>query len=102
MDLVVDHLLGLLYALWWPFCRTLALLSAAPVIGDGMVPLPLRTLLSLVLAVILLPASQAGGAAIDPFSLHGVLATVEQAVIGGAVVLAFQLSMSVILVLGYL
>ena len=101
MELVFGQLLALLYALWWPFCRTLAFLSAAPIVGDGLVPLPVRMLLSIALAVVLLPASQ-GVPAIDPFSLHGVAATAEQAVIGGVLGLAFHLTMSVILLLGYL
>lgn len=101
MELVFTQMLTLLYALWWPFCRALAFLSASPVIGDGMVPLPLRVLLSLVLAVVMLPLSQ-GGAAVDPFSLHGVMATVEQAVIGGVLGLAFHLTISAVMVLGYL
>jgi len=101
MNLLVDQLQALLFALWWPFCRIMALLGAAPVLGDGMVPLPLRALLSVVLAVVLLPAAQAG-AGIDPMSLQGVAATFEQALIGGAIGLALQLAMSVILVLGYL
>jgi len=102
MESVLAQLLPFLTALWWPFCRILALLSAAPVIGDGMVPLPLRVLLSVVLAVVLLPVSQAGAVPIDPISLHGIVATVEQAAIGVVLGLAFHLVMSVVLVLGYL
>ncbi|HEY0488495.1 MAG TPA: flagellar biosynthetic protein FliR [Telluria sp.] len=98
---LAGYLLPLLNALWWPFIRNLALLSAAPVIGDMMVPLPVRVLLSLVLAFLMLPMS-AGNAAIDPFSLLGVVATIEQAVIGGVIGLAMHFSMSVISVLGYL
>jgi flagellar biosynthetic protein FliR len=95
------YLLPLLTALWWPFCRILALLSAAPVIGDVLVPLPLRVLLSLVLAFLLLP-TVAGQAGPDPFSLAGVAATLEQAVIGAVLGLAMHFSMSVLSVLGYL
>lgn len=101
-ELLYSHLLAMLSALWWPFCRILAMLSAAPVIGDGMVPLPLRALLSMVLAVVLLPVSQAGAVPIDPISLHGIVATAEQAAIGVVLGLAFHLVMSVVLVLGYL
>lgn len=95
------YLLPLLTALWWPFCRILALLSAAPVIGDVLVPLPLRVLLSLVLAFLLLPAV-AGHPGPDPMSLAGVVATLEQAVIGAVLGLAMHFSMSVLSVLGYL
>ena len=98
---LAGYLLPLLNALWWPFIRNLALLSAAPIIGDMMVPMPVRVLLSLVLAFLMLPMS-AGNAAIDPFSLLGVVATIEQAVIGGVIGLAMHFSMSVISVLGYL
>lgn len=101
MELVFSQLLALLFALWWPFVRTMAMLSAAPIVGDGMVPVTVRLLLSLVLAVVLLPVSQ-GGAQIDPISLRGVVATVEQAIIGGAMGLAFHFTMSIITVLGFM
>lgn len=98
---LAGYLLPLLNALWWPFVRNLALLSSAPIVGDALVPLPVRVLLSLVLAFLLLPVS-AGNAEIDPFSLLGVVATVEQAVIGGVIGLALHFSMSVISMVGYL
>lgn len=98
---LAGYLLPLLNALWWPFCRNLALLSAAPVIGDIAVPLPVRVLLSLALAVLMLPMT-AGQAGPDPFSLLGVVTAIEQAVIGGVLGLALHFSMSVIAVLGYL
>lgn len=90
-----------LSALWWPFCRMLALLSAAPVIGDGNVPITVRVLLALVLAVIVLPMA-APTVPIDPFSLRALVATVEQAAVGGAIGLALHFTSSVLLVLGYL
>jgi flagellar biosynthetic protein FliR len=90
-----------LSALWWPFCRIMALLSAAPVLGDGPVPVTVRVLVSLVLAVILLPGS-APVVPIEPLSLHAVVATIEQAAVGGILGLALHFTMSVIMVLGYL
>lgn len=101
MEPVLSQLLPLLNALWWPFCRVLAMLTAAPVLGEAVTPVTVRILISLVLAVLMLPLTQ-GAAAIDPLSLQGVLATVEQAVIGGVLGLAFHFAMSVIGVLGYL
>jgi flagellar biosynthetic protein FliR len=100
MEPVFSQLLAILNALWWPFCRTLALLSAAPVIGDNMVPVTVRVLLSLALAVVILPLVQ--GYQIDPFSLQGVVATAEQALIGFAIGLAFHMTMAIVMVLGYL
>lgn len=102
MDGVYPQLMGLLQGLWWPFCRVMALLSAAPVIGEALLPVPVRVLLALVLAVVLMPAAAQGAVAIDPFSMHGIVATVEQAVIGFALGLALHLTMSVIALLGFI
>ncbi|MCW7536512.1 flagellar biosynthetic protein FliR [Aquabacterium sp. A7-Y] len=101
MELMFSQLVALLSALWWPFCRTLAMLSAAPVVGEAMVPPAPRVLLALVLAVVLLPAAQPA-VAIDAFSLRGVAATIEQALIGFGLGLAFHLTMAVVTVLGYM
>lgn len=94
-------LVSLLSTLWWPFCRVMAMLSVAPVIGETTVPITVKVLLSLVLAVILMPVAQPV-APIDPMSVRGILAAVEQAVIGGLLGLAFHLCMAAIMVLGYL
>ena len=100
---LVSFLLPLINALWWPFCRIMALLSTAPVLGEGSVPVPLRALLSVALAFVMLPMTQAsGGAMPDPFSLAGVVAMMEQAVIGGVIGLALQFTMAVISMLGFL
>jgi flagellar biosynthetic protein FliR len=101
MELVFSQLLALLSALWWPFCRIAAALFAAPVLGEAMVPATVRVLLALVLSVAMLPAVHAP-AAIDPWTLYGILATVEQVIIGAVLGLAFHLVMSAIMVLGYL
>jgi flagellar biosynthetic protein FliR len=102
MEQVFDQLLPFLSALWWPFCRILAMLTAAPVLGELMVPVTVRVLIALVLAIVMLPMTRGLVGPIEPFSLHAVVATVEQAVIGGVLGLAFHFSMSVIGVLGYL
>lgn len=101
MEPVFNQLLALLGTFWWPFCRTMAVLSAAPVLGENMMPITVRVLLALVLAVVLMPMAQPA-IAIDPFSMHGIVATVEQAVIGFVLGLAFHLTMSAIMVLGFL
>ncbi|MFC5476723.1 flagellar biosynthetic protein FliR [Massilia suwonensis] len=97
----VSYLLPLIGALWWPFCRIMAMLSAAPAIGDGMVPIPVRALLSLVLAFLMLPMTK-GMTMPDPFSLAGVVAMFEQAVIGGVMGFALQFATSAISMLGFL
>lgn len=100
--LEVTHLLlPLIGALWWPFCRIMALLSTAPAIGDAAVPVPVRVLLSVVLSFLMLPLTK-GAAMPDPFSLAGVVVMAEQAVIGGVIGLALQLTMAVVNLLGFL
>ncbi|MDB6001036.1 MAG: fliR, partial [Rhizobacter sp.] len=101
MDAVFQALLPQLVALWWPFCRVMAMLSAAPVLGDGSVPVTVRVLLSMVLAVILLPVA-APAVPIEPISLRAIVATIEQAAIGGLMGLALHFTTSVIMVLGYI
>ncbi|MCO5977056.1 flagellar biosynthetic protein FliR [Ideonella oryzae] len=102
MEPLLLQLPALLTALWWPFCRSLAVLSMAPVLGEAMVPVTVRILLSLVLGVILMPVAAQGAVPVDPFSLQGLAATVEQAVIGLAIGLALQLALAAFQVLGYL
>jgi flagellar biosynthetic protein FliR len=100
MELVFGHLVSGLVALWWPFCRVAAMFTVAPVLGDGTVPVRVRILLALVLAFVMLP--MAGTApAVDPFSLHGVVATLGEVVTGVVLGLAFQLAMSAVTVLGF-
>jgi flagellar biosynthetic protein FliR len=98
---LVGFLLPLLYALWWPFARIMAMLSTAPVLGEGAVPVPLRALLAVALSFVMLPMT-GGGAMPDPFSLAGVVAMIEQAVIGGVIGLALQFAMAVVTMLGFL
>ena len=98
---VAGFLLPLISALWWPFARCMAMLATAPVLGESYVPLAVRALLSVVLAFMMLPMTQ-GRAMPDPFSLAGVVAMVEQAVIGGVIGLALQLTMAVVSTLGFL
>jgi flagellar biosynthetic protein FliR len=101
MESVLAQLLPLLNAWWWPFVRVLAMLSAAPVLGEAMVPVTVRILTALVLSILMLPLT-GNALAIDPISIQGVAATLEQAVIGGVLGLAFHFSVSAMMVLGYL
>lgn len=102
MDVEFAQLVALLSALWWPFCRVMAMLSAAPLLGEAMVPVTVRVLLSLALAVVLMPASQATALAVNPMSLQGVAVAAEQALLGFVLGLAFHLTLAVINLLGFL
>ncbi|MBM3114728.1 flagellar biosynthetic protein FliR [Jeongeupia naejangsanensis] len=100
MDAIAKALPDLLAAVWWPFCRFMAAFSMAPILGDGMVPVRVRVLLSLGLAIVTLPALQAA-THIDPFSARGIVVAIEQVVIGAVFGLAFHLSMAAIMLLGF-
>jgi len=94
-------LLPLIGALWWPFCRIMAMMATAPVLGDGAIPMPVRALLAVVLSFLMLPLTTRGLTP-DPFSLSGVVAMLEQAVIGGVLGLALQFAMAAVTMLGFL
>ena len=105
MEPILAQLLPMLTALWWPFCRILAMFIGAPVLGEAVTPVTVRILIALVLAVLMLPLTSGadwGPAAINPFSLAGVVATMEQALIGFVLGLAFHFAMSVVGVLGFM
>ncbi|MYM76022.1 flagellar biosynthetic protein FliR [Duganella sp. FT134W] len=105
MEAIFAQLLPMLTALWWPFCRILAMFIGAPVLGEAVTPTTVRILIALVLAIIMLPLTAGadwGPAAINPFSLAGVVATLEQGLIGFVLGLAFHFAMSVIGVLGFM
>jgi flagellar biosynthesis protein FliR len=100
MELFLSQLPSLLTAVWWPFCRVLAMFSAAPVIGENMVPITVRVLLSLAVAIVLMPIA-APTVAIEPLSLHALVLTAQQALIGFGIGLAFHLTMAIVMVLGF-
>jgi flagellar biosynthetic protein FliR len=101
MEQVLANLLPLLNALWWPFVRAMALLSAAPVLGEAMVPVTIRLLVAVTIAVLMLPVTGQAQLVQDPFSLAMAVATAEQAIIGFVLGLGFYFAMSVISVLGF-
>ena len=105
MEDVLVKLLPMLTAIWWPFCRILAMFLGAPILGEAVTPVTIRILLALVLAILMLPLSGGvvtGPGAIDPFSLHGIVAAVEEGLLGFILGLTFHFAMSVIGVLGFL
>jgi|HigsolmetaAR202D_1030399.scaffolds.fasta_scaffold00009_39 flagellar biosynthetic protein FliR len=100
MELVLGQLPSLLSMLWWPFCRVMAMLSAAPILGENMVPISVRVLLSLVLAIVLMPVA-APTIDIEPLSLQTVALTLEQVLIGFGIGLAFYLTIAIVMALGF-
>ncbi len=101
MEVLHQQLPALLSALWWPFCRIFAMFSSSPILGENTMPVTPRVLLSLVLGIVMMPLA-APAAAIDPLSVHALVATIEQLIIGFEIGLTFHLVMSVAEVLGFM
>lgn len=85
---------------WWPFCRILSALSAAPFLGDNMLPIRMRTLIALLLAIVVLP--EISDVNVHVFSVHGALVSAEQILIGLLFGTAFHLVHAIFVLLGYL
>jgi flagellar biosynthetic protein FliR len=66
------------------------------------VPVTVRVLLALVLAVVLMPISQKTALAVPPMSLQAIVVTAEQGLLGLVLGLAFHLAFSAIALLGFL
>lgn len=90
MEIAFAKLLPLASAIVWPFCRIAAALTAAPMLGEAAVPLRIRALIALVLALVVQPAMPAMPA-IDPMSMQGVVAMAEQVLIGALLGFMFHL-----------
>lgn len=100
MDAIVAAAAEWLARAWWPFCRILAALSAAPFIGESTVPARMRVTIALFLALIALPAVDP--VAIPVFSARGALAAAEQILIGLLFGMLFHFVQAVFMMLGYL
>ncbi|AQZ93764.1 flagellar biosynthetic protein FliR [Halopseudomonas phragmitis] len=94
-----NRYLLLVQSYWWPFCRILAVFTLAPMFSHKALSLPVRILLALALTLAL------GGALptpplLDPLSLAGLLATLEQIAFGLMLGLSLQLVFTVYSLVG--
>jgi len=99
MELVLTKLMPFASAILWPFCRIAAAFAAAPILGDMAVPVRIRILAALALALVVQPGIPAAPA-IDPLSAQGVVAVVEQVLIGGLLGFLFHLVLSALQIFG--
>lgn len=99
MEIVLSQLLPLAGDIFWPFCRIAAALAAAPMLGEASVPLRIRALVALVLALVVQPGI-GPSPSIDPLSLQGVVAVGEQVLIGGLLGFMFHLVMAALNLFG--
>lgn len=94
-----NRYLLLVQAYWWPFCRTMAVFALAPMFSHTALTLPIRILLALALTLALggaLPAPPL----LDPLSLPGFIATLEQIAMGIMLGLSLQLTFVVFSLVG--
>jgi len=88
-----------LLAYWWPFCRIMAVFSLAPMFSHKAISVRVRILLALALTLVLgaaLPAPPN----LDPLSLAGMLASIEQIAMGLLLGLALLLVFTVFTLIG--
>ncbi|SFL65650.1 flagellar biosynthetic protein FliR [Rugamonas rubra] len=78
-------------ALLWPLTRILGLIAAAPLFGNGSVPVTVKVALGVLLALIIAPTVPALPGA-DPLSLAGLLILLQEALVG----LAMGFSMRIV------
>ena len=97
--LQANQLLSQAQIYWWPFCRMLALLSMAPLFNHKTLSVRIRVLLALAVTLALAKALPTP-ANIDPLSLPGVLATMEQLLLGVILGLMLQLVFTIFTLVG--
>jgi flagellar biosynthetic protein FliR len=95
-------LLHWLQLLWWPFARTMALLAFAPIFGDATVPMRVRVILALTLAVVALPSVATQVTPVNALSLTAVALTLEQIAIGAVLGLGLQFAATALNIFGFL
>ncbi|MDC6625425.1 flagellar biosynthetic protein FliR, partial [Leclercia adecarboxylata] len=88
-----------LLAYWWPFCRIMAVLSLAPMFSHKAISVRVRILLALALTLVL-GAALPTPPTLDPLSLAGMLAAIEQIAMGLLLGLALLLVFTVFTLIG--
>jgi len=93
------HYLQSLLAYWWPFCRIMAVFSLAPMFSHKAISVRVRILLALALTLVL-GAALPTPPNLDPLSLAGMLAAIEQIAMGLLLGLALLLVFTVFTLIG--
>lgn len=88
-----------LQAYWWPFCRILAVFSLAPLYSHRALSMRVRVVLAMALALAL-AAALPDMPLLDPLSLPGILASLEQIGFGLLLGLSLQLVFVIFAVVG--
>ncbi|HWK54483.1 MAG TPA: flagellar biosynthetic protein FliR [Hyphomicrobiales bacterium] len=101
MSLSEDQLLAWLAAVLLPFIRFGAFFLAVPFYGAQSVPVRIRILLALIVAMLLSPQLPAPGA-VSPLSVAGLLAITQQVAVGIGMGLVLQFTWAAVLMAGHL
>src|SRR5690606_2916845 len=101
MEALLHQLQGVYTVLLWPLLRFGAARAVAQVLGGALVPLSVRMLLAVELAVAVQPALPAPPQ-VEPVSLQGAMLVFEQVLVGGMIGLAFHLVLSALTLFGVL
>ncbi|MBK1674873.1 flagellar biosynthetic protein FliR [Ectothiorhodospira shaposhnikovii] len=93
------ELIALVVSFVWPFVRISAMLLAAPIFGAGTVPVRIRLVFALVLALLIMPLLPEVPS-VQPLSMEGLVVTVQQVLIGLTMGFIFQMVLSALTMAG--
>lgn len=99
MDITTAQASAFVASLLWPFMRISAMLIAIPVLGTRLVPTRIRIVLSMLIAILVMPLIP-DVPAVEPLSLSGLLISVQQIMIGLSMGFVLQLVLGALLVAG--
>lgn len=89
LTITVNEVVQMIQMWLWPFFRIAGLLMAAPVIGTRSVPIRIRIMLAMVITMVVFPVIPVVPK-VDPFSMLGVMISVQQVIIGIAMGLCMR------------
>ena len=84
MEITDTEIINLIEAWLWPFFRIAGLLMTAPFIGTRTVPMTLRLILAISIAIAVAPSVPAFDY-VDPISAKGLMITIQQVMIGAGI-----------------
>ena len=94
-----DELVSFVNGLFWPFVRIGSMFMAAPIFGSKSLPIGPRVLLTLMIAWVIFPLLPPIPV-VSALSVHGMLITIQQVVIGVAMGFTLQMVFSAMVVAG--
>jgi flagellar biosynthetic protein FliR len=96
-----DQLYAWIAAFIWPLTRILGLISAAPPFSNARVPIRIKVMLGILIAILVAPNVPALPA-IDPMSMSGLLILAQQMIIGLAMGLVMRIAFAAVEMAGQL